>query len=170
VWLQWRVFGPGDHEHRPLLGGPLAHYTQCVPGLGPINMYGKSLVNMFWLKSVSNAHAGFFRRVIRARSTRTTDANPFAHRRGDGMHVTDALEPMPPVFDEASQRLVRASSRMPLWLDREDRSATRGFRSVIHHYMTRSHDDYVTKMQRGTADKKSGASIRTQEVYDKVVR
>ena len=60
LWLQWRIFGPGDLQHRPAVGGPLAHYTKCILRK-PVNMYGKSLASRFWFRAVSSAHADYYR-------------------------------------------------------------------------------------------------------------
>jgi hypothetical protein len=77
VFLQWKGFGPGHHHDRPEPGGPLKHYTQCMPlewppanmqrlvekGIPPdagqavaIVKYGKTIANRFWTSHASTAH------------------------------------------------------------------------------------------------------------------
>lgn len=59
--MQWRVFGAAGHKKRPAGGGPLKNYDKCIHHQGFNNMYGKSIVNMFWVKKTSNAHAFMYR-------------------------------------------------------------------------------------------------------------
>ena len=85
------------------------------------------------------------------------------------MHVTDVLEPMPPIFNETNQSFLRASSRMPLPLDRR-KNILRGSKAVIHHYATRSIDDFQIKINRGTADKKSRTSFRKDTWMNQIIQ
>ena len=82
LWLQWRAFGPGHHVDRPSPGGPLQHYTRCMPLRWPpprlaelqvqgipdgavqaaaAVRYGKSIANMFWVEHASTAHSFMYR-------------------------------------------------------------------------------------------------------------
>jgi hypothetical protein len=82
LWLQWRGFGPGNHKHRPAPGGPLAHYTNCMPLKWPpeklgelrtrgfqqeamqalqIVKYGKTIANTFWVEHASTAHGFIYK-------------------------------------------------------------------------------------------------------------
>lgn len=77
LWLQWKGFGPGYHHDRPSPGGPLKHYTHCMPldwppanmhrlieqGIPPdagqavsIVKYGKTIANRYWASHASTAH------------------------------------------------------------------------------------------------------------------
>lgn len=77
VFLQWKGFGPGYHHDRPEPGGPLKHYTHCMPldwppanmhrlidqGIPPdagqavaIVKYGKTIANRFYTSHASSAH------------------------------------------------------------------------------------------------------------------
>lgn len=61
LWLQWRTYGPSDHDRRPQVGGPLKNYDQCILTQDRPNIFGKSIANMFWLKAASTAHGFLYR-------------------------------------------------------------------------------------------------------------
>lgn len=82
LFLQWKGFGPGNHHTRPEPGGPLAHYSHCMPlDWPPANMrrleqqgipedagqavsivkYGKTIANRFWTSHASTAHGFMYR-------------------------------------------------------------------------------------------------------------
>eukprot|EP00892_Ulva_mutabilis_P004008 jgi/Ulvmu1/197/UM001_0201.1 len=155
LWLQWRAFGPGSHHSRPGPGGPMAHYTSCMPTQWPpeklarlkqlgmpadgvqaasITKYGKTIANRFWVSHASNAHGFMYR--------------------GNAAPVTDAQQRVPCVLHDARPECAHAQIAVTAGMDR------RNHRLVIHHYATRSFDDYQAKLRRGAGDHARDSGLR----------
>lgn len=75
--------------------------------------------------------------------------------RDNGVLVTDAQEPAPPLLDQQQQRLVDTPLFVP---DTPTRRA--GARLVLNHYITRSREDFSVKQHRG-----AGARSQTKGLY-----
>ena len=94
LWLQWKAFGPGSHDNRPMPGGPLQHYVLCMPlewppktllamrqqpggvprdaGQAPgIVKYGKTIGNTFWIDHASTAHGFMYMCALCSRHAHT---------------------------------------------------------------------------------------------------
>ena len=70
------------------------------------------------------------------------------------MPVTDAMQRVEPRVAGDQKRLVMAQ------IDFVKDIGQRNRRLVVHHYASRSFEDYQTKLMRGAGDKNRGAHLR----------
>lgn len=70
------------------------------------------------------------------------------------MPVTDAMQRVPPALDKTQTRLDHAE------ISFTDGIRDRNKRIVVHHYASRSFEDYQTKLARGAGDHNRSSHLR----------
>ena len=74
--------------------------------------------------------------------------------------MTDARQRVPPALDPDEVAVHHASVSFV------DGMAERNKRLVVHHYATRSREDYAAKLARGAGDHKDGDALRSYGFFD----